>query len=55
MQLPGSGGYNLIATNGSVVYPPGGTSLTSTILNANNYTSCMMQSDGTYWRILLRS
>ena len=55
LQAMGAGSFNLIATNGSVVMPPGGTTLTNIIINTNNYTTCMIQSDGTVWRTLSRS
>jgi hypothetical protein len=55
LQAPGAGGFNLIMTNGSLFMPPGGTTPTNIILNTNNYTTCIIQSDGTYWRCLSRS
>jgi hypothetical protein len=55
LQAMGQGGFNLIMTNGNLFMPPGGTTPTNIILNTNNYTTCILHSDGTYWRTLSRS
>jgi hypothetical protein len=52
-QLIGTNNFNLIATNGSIIYRPGASSLTDELANpTTGHTCCVIEYDGTNWLML---